>query len=179
MRVRLMALVLAGLAGASGTAAGQEISAGLRGGATFPVGSYGDPGSTLSTGWNVGAVVRVDFGGSRLGVQLDAGYSGNTINGPPFGEISDWQGGLGLVLNILPMSAPIRPYVLLGGGIDYWQDNSGNGLVPAFYGSGGVNLRLDPIEPYVEVQYRNVMTPGPNLTTVQLMFGVRYILGYR
>jgi hypothetical protein len=179
MKLRLMVLALAGLAGASVPAAGQEISAGLRGGVTFPVGSYGDSGSTLSTGWNIGAVARVDFGSSRFGVQLDVGYSGNGIDGSPFGEISDWQAGLGLVFNIMPLSAPIRPYLLLGGGIDYWQDNSGNGLVPAFYGSGGVDLRLDPIAPYVEVQYRNVMTPGPNLATVQLMFGVRYVIGYR
>lgn len=179
MRVRLVVLVLAALAGASGTAAAQEISAGLRGGVTFPVGSYGDSGSTLSTGWNVGAVARVDFGGSRFGLQVDVGYSGNSIEGPPYGEVSDWQAGLGLVFNFAPMSAPFRPYVLLGGGIDYWQDNSGNGLVPAFYGSAGVDVRLDPIEPYLELQYRNVMTPGPNLSTVQLIFGVRYVIGYR
>jgi len=179
MQARAMALVLAALVTSSSSATGQTISAGLRGGVTFPVGSYGDSGSTLSTGWNVGASARVDFGSSRFGVQLDAGYSGNTINGSPYGEISDWQAGLGLLFRFLPITAPIRPYVLAGGGVDYWQDNSGNGLVPAFYVSGGVDLRLDPIEPYVEVQYRNVLTPGPNLSTVQLMFGLRYILGYR
>ena len=179
MKSRLLALVLGGLVMSSTGAAGQTISAGLRGGVTFPVGSYGDSGSTLSTGWNIGASGRVDFGSSRFGVQLDVGYSGNQITGAPFGEISDWQGGVGLLFRILPITSPIRPYVLVGGGIDYWQDNSGNGLVPAVYTSGGVDFRLDPIEPYVEVQYRNVLTPGPNLATVQLMFGVRYILGYR
>ena len=179
MQPRVMALVLAGLVALSRSAAGQTISAGLRGGVTFPVGSYGDSGSTLSTGWNVGASARVDFGSTRFGAQLDVGYSGNTINGSPYGEISDWQAGLGVLFRFLPITSPIRPYVLAGGGVDYWQDNSGNGLVPAFYGSGGVDLRLNPIEPYVEVQYRNVWTPGPNLATVQLMFGVRYILGYR
>jgi hypothetical protein len=174
-----MALVLAALVTSSSSATGQTISAGLRGGVTFPVRSYGDSGSTLSTGWNVGASARVDFGSSRFGVQLDAGYSGNTINGSPYGEISDWEAGLGILFRFLPITAPIRPYVLAGGGVDYWQDNSGNGLVPAFYVSGGVDLRLDPIDPTAEVQYRNVLTPGPNLSTVQLMFGVRYILGYR
>jgi hypothetical protein len=179
MKARLMALVLGGLVASSSSAMGQTISAGLRGGVTFPVGSYGDSGSTLSTGWNVGATARVDFGSSRFGFQIDMGYSGNSINGTPYGEVSDWQGGIALLFRILPITSPIRPYVLAGAGIDYWQDNSGNGLVPAFYGAGGVDLRLDPIEPYVEVQYRDVMTPGPNLRTVQLMFGVRYILGYR
>ena len=179
MKGRFTALLLACLMASSRSATGQTISAGLRAGVTFPVGTYGDSGSSLSTGWNVGASARVDFGSSRFGVQLDVGYSGNTINGSPYGEISDWQAGIGVLFRILPITSPIRPYVLLGGGVDYWQDNSGNGLVPAFYGSGGVDLRLDPIEPYVEVQYRNVWTPGPNLSTVQLMFGVRYILGYR
>lgn len=179
MKTRLLALVLGGLVVSGGNAAGQTISAGLRGGVTFPVGSYGDSGSTLSTGWNIGGTARVDFGSSRFGVQLDVGYSGNSINGAPFGEISDWQGGVALLFRILPITSPIRPYVLGGAGIDYWQDNSGNGLVPAFYAAGGMDLRLDPIEPYIEVQYRNVLTPGPNLATVQLMFGVRYILGYR
>lgn len=179
MRLRLVALVLAALAGTGDTVAAQEISAGLRGGASFPVGSYGDSGSTLNTGWNIGGVLRVDFGTSRFGLQMDVGYSGNSINGTPFGEISDWQAGLGLVFNLVPMSAPIRPYVLAGFGIDYWQDNSGNGLVPALYAAAGTDLRLNPIEPYVEVQYRNVMTPGPNLTIVQLMFGLRYVIGYR
>jgi hypothetical protein len=179
MKSRVVALVLGALLASSSSTAAQTISAGLRGGVTFPVGSYGDSGSTISTGWNVGATARVDFGSSRFGFQIDVGYSGNKIDGPPFGEISDWQGGIALLFRILPITSPIRPYVLAGAGIDYWQDNSGNGLVPAFYGAGGVDLRLDPIEPYVEVQYRNVMTPGPNLRTVQLMFGVRYILGYR
>lgn len=174
-----MALVLVGLASAWGTAAAQEGSAGVRAGVTIPAGSYGDSSSSLGTGWNVGAVGRVDFGSSHFGVQLDVGYSANAIEGPPFGTVSDWQAGLGLVFSVLAMSASLRPYVLLGGGVDYWQDDSGNGLTPAFYGSAGFDLRLDPIMPYAEVQYRNVLTPGANLKTIQLIFGLRYVVGYR
>ncbi len=174
-----MALVLAGLASTGTTAAAQEISAGIRAGATFPAGSYGDSASSLGTGWNVGAVGRVDFGSSRFGVQLDVGYSANSIEGPPYGTVSDWQAGLGVLFSILPMSASIRPYVLVGGGVDYWQDDTDNGLTPAFYGSAGFDLRLDPIMPYAEVQYRKVLTPGSNLSTIQLIFGLRYVIGYR
>ena len=152
---------------------------GIRAGATFPVGSYGDSSSTLETGWNVGVVGRVEFGSSAFGVQLDAGYSGNTIDGPPGGIVSDWQAGIGLLWRMVPMSDGLRPYVLIGGGVDYWQDNSGNGLTGAFYGSAGFDIRLDPIMPYLELQYRNVLTPGSNLSTIQLMFGLRYVLGYR
>ncbi len=130
----------------SSSATGQTISAGLRGGVTFPVGSYGDSGSTLSTGWNVGAV---GARGLRVVALRRAAGCGiqrqHRSKGSPYGEISDWQAGLGLLFRFLPITAPIRPYVLLGGGVDYWQDNSGNGLMPAFYGSGGVDLRLDPI----------------------------------
>lgn len=179
MRLRLLALALGCLAGASGRASAQEISAGVRGGVTFPAGTYGDSASSLGTGWNVGGVARVVFGSSHFGVQLDAGFSSNAIEGVPYGSVQDWQAGLGLFFLVLPMSAPIRPYVLLGGGVDYWQDNGGNGLTPALYGSAGVDLRLDPIAPYTEVQYRNVVTPGSDLRTVQLIFGLRYIIGYR
>lgn len=179
MRLRLLALALLGLASAAGTVAAQEISAGVRGGVTIPAGTYGDSSSSLGTGWNAGLVGRVEFGSSHFGVQLDAGYSGNAIEGPPFGTVSDWQAGLGVVFSVLPMSAGMRPYVLLGGGVDYWQDNSGNGLTPAIYGSAGFDVRLDPIMPYVEVQYRNVLTPGSDLRTLQLIFGVRYLVGYR
>ena len=179
MRLRHLALALGCLASASGRAFAQEISAGVRAGVTFPAGAYGDSASSLGTGWNVGGVGRVVFGSSRFGVQLDVGYSSNTIEGIPFGNVQDWQAGLGLVFLVLPMSAPMRPYVLLGAGIDYWQENSGNGLTPALYGSAGFDLRLDPIAPYTEIQYRNVVTPGSDLRTVQLIFGLRYVIGYR
>jgi len=179
MAIRLMALVLSSVVCASASAAAQEISAGVRSGATFPAGAYGDSATSLGTGWNVGAVGRVDFGSSRFGLQLDVGYSANSIEGPPGGVVSDWQAGLGLVFLVLPLSAKVQPYVLVGGGVDYWQDNAGNGITPALYGSAGVDLRLDPLMPYTEVQYRNVLTPGSDLRTVQLIFGVRYVIGYR
>ena len=89
---------------------------------------------------------RVDFGSSRFGVQLDVGYSANSIGGVRrTARVSDWQAGLGCSSAGAPMSAAIRPYVLLGGGVDYWQDERGNGLTPAMYGSAGVDLRLDPL----------------------------------
>jgi hypothetical protein len=163
----------------AGTATAQELSAGVRAGATFPGGVFGDSASTLSTGWNVGVVARVEFGSSRFGVQFDGGYSANSVEDGPGGLVSDWQAGVGLVFNFLPMSANVRPYVLLGGGVDYWQDDDGNGIVPAFYGSAGFDLPLDPIMPYAEVQYRYVLTPGSDLRTIQLMLGVRYLFGYR
>lgn len=179
MNVRLMVLVLAVAAGTSGAAAAQEFSGGLRGGVTIPVGTYGTTDSDLGTGWNLGAVGRVNFGSSRFGVQVDVGYSENSIEGPPYGSVSDWQAGLGATFLLLPMSASLRPYVLLGAGIDYWQDNNGNGLTPAIYGSAGADLRLDPLMPYAEVQYRTVLTPGSNLRTVQIILGVRYVVPYR
>ena len=64
--------------------------------------------------------------------------------GSPYGEVQDWQAGLGLSVPVLPIAAPIRPYVLLGGGVDYWQDNSGNGLTPALYGIGGCRSAAGP-----------------------------------
>jgi hypothetical protein len=174
-----VALVLGGLATAAATAAAQEVSAGVRAGVTIPGGPYGDSAVSLGTGWNIGGVGRVDFGSSHFGLQLDAGYSANPIEGPPYGVVSDWQAGLGLVFVVLPTSDLLRPYVLLGGGVDYWQDNSGNGITFALYGSAGFDLRLDPIMPYAEVQYRNVLTPGTDLRTIQLIFGLRYVVGYR
>ncbi|MBP2647479.1 MAG: hypothetical protein H6Q77_1103 [Gemmatimonadetes bacterium] len=176
MRLRFMTLALVCLAGAGGRVTAQEVSAGVRGGVTIPAGSYGDSASSLGTGWSVGLVGRADFDSSHFSVQLDAGYSANSIEGPPYGTVSDWQAGLGLVYRVLPASANLRPYVLLGGGVDYWQDNSGNGLTPALYGSAGFDLRLDPIMPYAEIQYRNVLTPGSNLKTIQLIFGLRYVV---
>lgn len=173
----VLVMLLAGVIPAS--AGAQEVSLGVRAGATFPAGSYGDSAATLKTGWNIGAVGRVEFGSSRFGLQADMGYSGNDIDGYPGGVASDWQGGLAVVFSILPTSNPLRPYLLLGLGVDYWQDDAGNGITPAFYGGGGIDARLDPIMPYVEVQYRNVMSPGDDLRTVQLIFGMRYLLGYR
>ncbi len=178
MTIRIAALVLAGLAGASVPAGAQEFTAGIRGGVTFPAGAYGDSSASLSTGWNLGVVGRVDLG-SHLGIQLDVGYSANPIDGPPGGTVSDWQAGAGMVYSILSRTASFRPYVLLGLGVDYWQDNSGNGLTPAVYGSAGFDVPLDPIRPYVEMQYRDVFSPGSNLRTLQLIFGLRYVLGYR
>jgi hypothetical protein len=172
-------LVLGGLVGTSTLARGQEVSLGLRGGVTIPAGSYGESSVSLGTGWNVGGVGRVDFGSSHFGVQLDLGYSANQIEGPPFGVVGDWQAGAGPVFMPLPMSAKVRPYVLLGVGVDYWQDNNGNGITPALYGAAGADIRLDPVMPYVEVQYRNVLSPGSNLRIIQLIFGARYVLSYR
>lgn len=176
-RLAALLVMLAGVLPAS--LAAQEVSLGIRGGVTFPNGAYGDSASSLKTGWNVGAVGRVEFGTSRFGLQADLGYSANAIEGYPGGLASDWQGGLALMFNILAPSSPLRPYLLLGLGVDYWQDDSGNGITPAFYGGGGIDARLDPIMPYIELQYRNVMTPGDDLKTIQLIFGLRYLVGYR
>jgi hypothetical protein len=172
-------LVLGGLAGTAATVAAQELSMGVRAGVTIPAGSYGESSESLGTGWNVGVVARLNFGSSRLGLQLDLGYSANSIEGPPYGVVGDWQGGIGLTFLVLPLSAAVRPYVLAGAGVDYWQDNNGNGIVPAVYGSAGFDVPLEPLIPYAEVQYRNVLTPGSNLRTLQLIFGVRYVVGYR
>src|SRR4249920_1113309 len=75
-------------------AAAQEVSFGVRAGPTFPAGSFGDSSVSLGTGWNVGVVGRINFGTSRFGVQADVGYSGNPLEGPPGGTVSDWQAGL-------------------------------------------------------------------------------------
>ena len=179
MRFPSAVLVLGGLASTTATVAAQELSTGLRAGVTIPAGSYGESSVSLGTGWNVGGVARLNFGSSRLGLQMDLGYSANSIEGPPYGVVGDWQGGVGLAFLVLPLSAAVRPYVLAGVGVDYWQDNNGNGIVPALYGSAGFDVPLTPLMPYAEVQYRNVLTPGSNLRTIQLIFGVRYVVGYR
>ena len=118
MKARLLVLVLGSGAWASGSAAAQAISAGVRAGVTVPAGAYGDSATSLGTGWNVGAVGRVDFGSSRFGLQLDVGYSANSIQGPPGGVASDWQAGAGLVFLILPLASGVRPYVLAGVAVD-------------------------------------------------------------
>ena len=177
-----MSSVLATLAALVGTAAvarGQEVSLGIRGGVTIPAGSYGQSSVSLGTGWNIGGVGRVNFGSSHFGVQIDLGYGANQIEGPPYGVVSDWQAGMGLVFLPLQMAAAVRPYVLLGVGVDYWQDNNRNGITPALYGSAGFDVRLVRIMPYAEVQYRNVLTPGSNLRIFQLIFGLRYAMSYR
>jgi Outer membrane protein beta-barrel domain len=174
-----MLVVLGGLVSTTAVAEGQEASLGIRGGVTIPAASYGESSVSLGTGWNIGGVARVAFGSSHFGMQLDFGYSANQIEGPPFGVVSDWQSGIGLVFMPLQMSAKVRPYVLLGAGVDYWQDNNGNGITAALYGSAGFDVRLDPIMPYAEVQYRNVLSPGSNLRIIQLIFGLRYALSYR
>lgn len=179
MKLHSVLLVLGGLAGTSAVAKGQEVSLGIRGGVTIPAGAYGESAVSLGTGWNLGGVGRVDFGSSHFGMQIDFGYSANQIEGPPYGVVSDWQGGVGLVFLPLQMAAVVRPYLLAGVGIDYWQDNNGNGITPALYGSAGFDIRLDPIMPYAEMQYRTVLTPGSNLRTFQLILGLRYALSYR
>lgn len=179
MRLHALLMVLAGLAGTSTGASAQEVSAGVRGGVTFPAGAYGTTSSDLGTGWNAGVVGRVQFKASHFGAQFDVGYSRNPIDGPPFGSVNDWQGGLGVFWAPLRVTARVRPYVLLGVGVDYWEDTNGNGLTPAAYSTLGFDVRLDPVMPYAEIQYRNVFTPGSNLRTIQLMFGARYLFGHR
>lgn len=179
MRLRVLLLVLGGVASTTAVARGQEVSFGIRGGVTMPAGSYGESSVSLGTGWNIGGVGRLNFGSSHFGMQLDVGYSANQIEGPPYGVVGDWQAGFGMVFMPLQMAATVRPYVLLGVGVDYWQDNNRNGITPALYGSAGFDVRMDPIMPYAEVQYRTVLTPGSNLRILQLMLGLRYVMSYR
>lgn len=179
MRRLRAAVLVPGLLLFAGAAAAQEISVGVRAGPTFPAGTFGDSSVSLGTGWNVGAVGRINFGTSRFGAQADVGYSANSLEGPPGGTVSDWQAGLAATFLLVPMSAGLRPYLLLGLGVDYWQDSAANGIVPAMYGGAGADLRLDPLMPYTELQYRMVLTPGANLRILQLIIGVRYLVGYR
>jgi hypothetical protein len=162
------ALVLTGAAAAP--AAGQ-IGFVLGGGATIPVGDYGD---YAKTGWMGLAGVRLAL--PLLPVQFRAeGLYGQNTHDLLAGDKTALYGGMAnVIVQIGPPLVPVKPYVIAGGGVLNHHYSPATGASEdswkAVFGGGvGINVSLVVVGLFVEARYLRRDDTG----FIPIMAGVR------
>lgn len=161
-----------------------QITLGLGGGATIPV---GDLSSAYSTGWNALANLGVHFGATPLGVRGDLMFNQLPIKSGlgTSGNTQIWTANANLVL-----SAPGRVSPYLIGGVGYYNDHyrvaiGGTTVVATgsttsndlgINGGGGLNFKLPGtgIGLFAEVRYHYVFVGSSHVTFLPITAGVTF-----
>jgi hypothetical protein len=168
--VSMLGLAMTLAAGSAAPAAGQ-IGFVLGGGATIPMGDFGD---VAKTGW-------MGLAGVRLGLPLlpvsfrAEGLFGQ--NGHDIGATDDkttlYGGMANVMVSIGPPLVPVKPYIIAGAGALNHKVElggvSGNEWKPVFGGGVGVNVSLMVVGLFVEARYLRRDDTG----FVPIMAGVR------
>jgi opacity protein-like surface antigen len=149
-----LALVLAG--GVTAPAAGQ-IGFVVGGGASIPVGDFGD---YAGTGWVGMAGVRLSFPLIPVQLRADGLYAQNGSEAATTDKVSHYGGLANVIFEFgIPLS-PIKPYLIGGVGYLNQKFSPGNSGLPevdewkvAFGGGAGVNVSLLVVGFFVEARY--------------------------
>jgi len=161
-----------------------QITLGLGGGATIPV---GDLSSAYTTGWNALANLGVHFGATPLGVRGDLMFNQLPVKSS-FGtsaHIQIWTANANMVVSA---PGPVSPYLI--GGVGYYNDHykvalGGTTVVATgsttsndlgINGGGGLNLKLPGtgIGFFAEVRYHYVFVGSNHITFLPLTAGVTF-----
>jgi hypothetical protein len=165
-----LALALLLAAGTTTPAAGQ-IGFVLGGGASVPVGDFGD---FAKTGWM--ALAGVKLGLPLLPVQFRAeGLFGQNKHEIITADKTTLYGGMAnVIFQIGPPLVPVKPYIIAGAGALNQRFSPGTGTSvsewkPVFGGGVGVNVSLMVIGVFVEARYLRRDDTG----FIPIMAGVR------
>jgi opacity protein-like surface antigen len=160
------------------------VALGIVGGGTLPIREYKD---VANTGWHLGAFL--DFGRTAgpFGVRLEGLYhgfgdrdvvtsGGGTTSFTFSNKYSILNGNLNLTLGVPVANAPIRPYLIGGGGAYYLRnspecasgstcpiDDDESATKFGLNGGGGLEFGLAGFSAFVEARYHHVFTALPEL----------------
>jgi hypothetical protein len=164
-----LALVLAGIAP---TPAAGQIGFVLGGGATIPMGDFGD---VAKTGWMGLAGVRLALPLMPIQFRAEGLYGRNTheIELAADDKTTLYGGMANVIFQIGPPLVPVKPYIIAGGGMMNAKVSiggvTGDEWKPVFGGGLGVNVSLMVVGVFVEARYLRRDDVG----FVPIMAGVR------
>jgi hypothetical protein len=165
-------------ASTSSAQSNKAVSVGISGGATIPVGDFGD---LYSTGFNGTASLMFRSYGSPLGIRVDGMYNRLSVKddvvGVPFDNVSITSANANLVYNL--QGTGITPY-LIGGAGAYWMKGHGNGFDGNTTSKLGVNggigaaFQLSGFNTFIEARYHHVFTDENATQFIPVTFGIAF-----
>jgi Outer membrane protein beta-barrel domain len=178
---RMVSLVLGAVLAMGVTVAAQaQVSLGVGGGVTIPLGDFGD---AAKTGWHGLGSLGYNLP-SGLGVRGDFYYGQHSAKGAPSGVSAKWKlaGGLGNVLYSFGSPGGIRPYVLGSVGFMNLKVTASSGGASAsasstkltFGGGAGLKFGASNTSFFVESRYLTVNTDGSNANFIPVTAGVNF-----
>lgn len=181
---RIVSVVLAAVITiALGTTAAQaQVSLGVGGGVSIPLGDFGD---AAKTGWNGLASIGYDLP-SGLGVRGDFYYGQHSFEGTiPSGVSAKWKiaGGLGNLLYSFGGAASAHPYIIGSIGFMDLKATASSGGVSAsasetkvaFGGGAGVKFKAGSrASIFIEGRYVTINTSGSNANFIPITLGVSF-----
>jgi len=180
-RISFAIAAIAPLLFAASTTSAQSnkaVSVGVSGGATIPVGDFGD---LYTTGYNVTGSLMFRSLGSPLGLRVDGMYNRLSVKddvvGVPFDNVSISSANANLVYNL--QGTGITPY-LIGGAGAYWMKGHGNGFDGETTSKLGVNggigasFQLSGFNTFIEARYHHVFTDENATQFIPVTFGIAF-----
>ena len=172
----IAALVLS--ASTSSAQSNKSVSIGISGGATIPVGDFGD---LYSTGFNGTGSLMFRSLGSPIGLRVDGMYNRLSVKddviGVPFDNVSITSANANLTYNL--QGTGITPY-LIGGAGAYWLKGHGNGFDGNSESDFGVNggigasFQLSGFNTFIEARYHHVFTDVNATQFIPVTFGISF-----
>jgi hypothetical protein len=163
----VVALALA-LSAAPATA---QIGFVVGGGATIPMGDFGD---VAKTGWMGLAGVRLSLPLMPVSFRAEGLYGQNTADLIANAKTTLYGGMANVMLSIGPPLVPVKPYIIAGAGalnakVDPGTGTSTSEWKPVFGGGLGINVSLMVVGLFVEARYLRRDDTG----FVPIMAGIR------
>jgi Outer membrane protein beta-barrel domain len=184
-RVLQAGALAAAFAAVPASRAGAQVTLGVGGGASFPI---GDLKNTVTTGYNVLAQLGVGLPSLPIGLRVDGMFNQmNHQSDVPTGNLQLWTVNANAVYNITPLSAAgagITPYLI--GGVGYYNDSyhvtvagssvgaGGNTRANNFglNGGGGIRAGLASLSVFAEARFHYIFTSGGHAEFVPITAGI-------
>jgi hypothetical protein len=163
----------------SAASAQAQVSFGVGGGLTLPLGDFGD---VAKTGWHGLANVGYDLP-SGLGLRGDFYYGQNNVDATGVDGKFKLAGGFGNVLYNFKTPGTVHPYVMGSVGFMNAKADLKSGGVSAsdsetkiaFGGGGGIKFKVgSDANLFVEGRYITVNTSGSNTNFIPITVGVSF-----
>jgi opacity protein-like surface antigen len=181
MKKRLVyAVTVAGIFGAVPAAHAQqksELTYGVSGGLTLPIGSIGD---VNGTGINLQG--HATYAPSSLAFKLrgDAGFwtlGGKSVNRSGVNFSTKSVRFINVTANAMyefegAKDATTVPYVI--GGVGIYNGSQGAGTNFGFNAGGGVTFRLSGFDAFAEARFHNILANGGSARVIPLSFGINF-----
>ncbi len=181
-KILVGAVVFAAIAAAAPAAQAQQqgnVTFGISGGLTLPVGDLGD---VQGSGYGLMGHAGIKPASSPFALRADLGIvtaSGKTVE--PIG------GGSGFTTQQITFTtlnanaiynfegakdATFVPYVIGGAGI--YNGNRGIGTKFGINGGGGVTFKLSGFDAFAEARFHNIFAEGGSARIIPVMFGINF-----
>jgi hypothetical protein len=154
------------------------VSFGILGGATMPLGSWGD---FYDTGWHAGALLGFTPASLPIGIRVEGvyHYMGGKDNYATGGNWSMINANVNGVFNIAMTGSPIQPYIIGGVGLYNWKEGASDEFDETDrqndFGvniGGGIRFMLSGLNAFVEARWHNIMVENDAAHMLPISVGI-------